>query len=180
MAEELTSFGYHVYVLDYRGYGKSRGKRSENKMHKDAEFCYDHITKLHPDLPIVVYGRSLGSGFAVRLAALKKPQKLVLETPFTSLVDVATFYFPFIPNTFLVRFRLRSDKWIERVEAPVAVFHGTKDRIVPYKLGLRLFNFGKNAERDIEMTTLVGGKHNNLNTFPLFRERLAAFLNAKI
>jgi alpha-beta hydrolase superfamily lysophospholipase len=97
MAEELSGYGFDVFVMDYRGYGLSHGPRSEARMHRDAEYCYDWLTE-HHNYPIkIIYGRSLGSGFACRLASRRKSNALVLETPFFSLVDVAKSYLPFIP-----------------------------------------------------------------------------------
>lgn len=175
MAEELTSYGYDVFVIDYRGYGKSRGHRNEDLMHMDTEKCYAFLEDKYPGKPIILYGRSLGTGLAVRLATKVNPRKLILETPYYSLLHVARYYFPFLPTYYLMRFRFRSDLYIGKVKCPIAIFHGTKDRVVPYHSALALF---KEVEDNplVEMTTLVGARHNNLNAYPLFRERMAAFL----
>jgi len=176
MAEEVSGYGFDVFVMDYRGYGQSYGQRSEARMHRDVEFCFDFITKKFPELPIIIYGRSLGSGFATRLASRKVASGLVLETPFYNLIDVARSYLPFFPVDTLIRYKMRSDLYLNHVDYPVHIFHGTKDKVVRYSSAFKLFNKLK-SKGNVQMTTLVGGKHGNLNTFPLFRERLSAFFS---
>lgn len=176
MAEELTSYGYNVLVMDYRGYGKSKGRRSEALMHIDAKAALNWLRQKGQRLPLVVYGRSLGSGFAVKLAAEEVVDSLVLETPYFSMDDIGQKRFPFLPIRWLSRFHLRSDLYIRKVKCPILMFQGTKDRIVPYKSALKLYNVVADRN-DCHLVTLVGGKHNNLNTYPLFRESLMNFLS---
>ena len=171
MAEEVSGYGYDVFACDYRGYGQSHGPRRESYMHRDHEYCYDMMAERYQGLPIIVYGRSLGSGFAVRLASRRKPSLLILETPFFNLLDVANHYIPFVPASMLLRFRLRSDYYIHHVDCPITIFHGTKDIIVPYSSALKLFR-EVDGKKEITMITIVGGRHSTLNSFPLFREKM--------
>jgi alpha-beta hydrolase superfamily lysophospholipase len=176
MAEEVSGYGFDVFVMDYRGYGQSHGQRSEARMHRDVEFCFDFIQQKFPDLPIIIYGRSLGSGFASRLASRRNSSGLVMETPFFNLIDVARSYLPFFPVDTLIRYKMRSDLYLKNVDCPIHIFHGTKDKVVRYSSAFKLFNSIKES-KNVQMTTLVGGKHGNLNTYPLFRERLSAFFS---
>ncbi|MEY3397624.1 MAG: hypothetical protein RL220_218 [Bacteroidota bacterium] len=169
MAEEISGYGWDVFVMDYRGYGQSKGKRSEAIMHRDAEECYDKIAAGYEKT--IVYGRSLGSGFAVRLTSRKKVRHLILETPFLNLADVASHHMPFVPVKFLLRYRFRNDFFIRHINCPVTLFHGTRDIVVPYQSALNLYNIAK-IKGNAEMVTIVGGKHSNLNSFPLFRDEL--------
>lgn len=175
-AEELTSFGYDVMVVDYRGYGKSRGKRSEKAMHLDAEAAYNFLQQRYDKSNIVIYGRSLGSGFAVRLAALHPASKLILETPFFSLLEIAELQAPYMPVGFLLRYPLRSDEIIGNINNPLIIFHGTRDRVVPYHSGLKLFK--KAGSRQKQMVTIPRGRHNNLSTYAIYRDKMRAFLAA--
>lgn len=177
IAEELCSYGFTVFIPDYRGYGLSKGKRTENLMHSDTDACLSEARKRFPGLPVIVYGRSLGSGFAVKLAAEKPVNGLVLETPFLSLLDVANSYFPFLPNSRLIRFPLRSDLRMPSLKVPTLILHGTADIIVPYRSALALFH-AADSNQLVKMTTIPGGRHNNLNIYPLFREKLAEFLSS--
>jgi len=176
MAEEVSGYGYDVFVLDYRGYGQSKGRKSEAFMHRDVEFCYDFITQRYTEKKVIVYGRSLGCAFATRLASRKTPDKLVLETPFYNLLVTGKYYLPFLPVKVLLRYKFRSDIFIQHIDCPILIFHGTKDIVVPHSSALALYRLAEKHDRNIHMTTIVGGKHGNLNSFPLFRERLEEFL----
>lgn len=176
MAEELTHFGYDVFAIDFRGYGKSKGSRSEEKMHSDVEVCWEYIRQRYDEGEKVVWGRSLGTGFAASLVAKYNPDKLVLETPFDSLLDVAQRKFPFLPNKFLLRYPLRSDLHARNIKCDTLMIHGTKDIVVPYRSALKFFNRVKHSGK-AELVTVVGGKHNNLNAFPLFRDKLTEFFS---
>jgi uncharacterized protein len=175
MAEELVTFGWDVFVPDFRGYGLSTGVRSEAAMHADMLSVYDQISERLRPGRLIVYGRSLGSGFAVPLAAKRPCEHVILETPFLSMVHVAGMRFPFLPIRLLLRFDFRSDKHITSVSVPILIFHGTMDIIVPYRSAFRLYEKVRHRS-DCELITLVNGRHNNLNTFPLFREKLGEVL----
>lgn len=176
-AEELTSYGFDVFIIDYRGYGKSRGRRSEAAMHLDAKAAFEFLAKRYGEEQIVIYGRSLGSGFAVRLGAEFPGNKLVLETPFFSLLEIAEQQAPYVPIGFLLRFPFRSDELIGNMKNPMIFFHGTRDRVVAYKSGLKLYE--KSGSEDKQMVTIPGGRHNNLAKYALFREKMHEFLNRK-
>ncbi len=177
MAEEVSLLGYDVFVLDYRGYGRSKGRRSEAYMHRDHEFCYDLITQQYKGKRKIIYGRSLGTGFATRLASRRQVDKLALETPYFNFVSLAKWYLPFLPVTFLLRYRFRSDICVQHVHCPIHIFHGNKDIIIPYQSALNLFHHAQTLGKDVKMTTVVGGKHSNLNSFPLFHQQLESFLS---
>lgn len=177
VAEEFTTYGYQVLVVDYRGFGKSEGKRSELALYKDAQLFYDHSKTIEEEHRIIVYGRSLGSGLAVKVAAENNPKQLILETPYFNLIEVAGHHVPFIPIRWVLRYRFRSDRYIKRVGCPIAIFHGTKDLIVPYSSGLKLYEQVKENSDNV-MVTIPRGRHSNLNGFPLFREKMRELLGA--
>jgi hypothetical protein len=176
MAEEISRYGYNVLAIDYRGYGKSKGKRSEKIMHDDCFFCCRQIHQRFSDLPLIVYGRSLGTGFATQLAVNHGAHKLILETPFKNLLDVAASYFPFLPMKLLLKYGFRSDLFLPKITCPVLILHGTKDRIVPYRSAIELYNCAS-PKQNVKMITIPGGRHNNLNAFPLFVDSLRSFLS---
>lgn len=175
MAEDICKMGFDVFVIDYRGYGESRGKRSEAYMHRDAEFCFEYISARY-DIPKIIYGRSLGCAFATKLASRHEPYKLVLETPFFNMIEIGQYYLPFLPTKFLLRYRFRSDIYIKQIHCPIHIFHGTSDVVVPYSSALKLFETAKNNGNNVAMTTLKKGKHGNLKKFNTFKRRLAEFL----
>ncbi|MGB0424156.1 MAG: alpha/beta hydrolase, partial [Flavobacteriales bacterium] len=177
MGQELSEFGFDVFVMDYRGFGQSTGPRKEAWMHRD---CIEVYRQLLNEVggkyeQIVVYGRSLGSGFAVPLSVEVKPDKLVLETPFKSLLHVAGHHAKFLPLKVLLRYHMRNDLLIDRLQCAVLVFHGTKDKIVPFSSAFELFQIVP-EEVENRFVSIPDGKHNNLSTYPVFRETLKAFL----
>lgn len=176
MADELSAYGFDVFAMDYRGYGRSSGHRTEAILHRDAEYCYDWIAERYRGQTIIIYGRSLGSGFATRLAARRKASALILETPFFNLTDVARSYMPFLPVDTLLRYKFRNDLHIQHVDCPIKIFHGTGDRVVKYSSAFKLY---RNVQKikDVRFTTIVGGKHGNLNAYTLFREEMRAFFS---
>lgn len=176
IAEELTSFGFDVFLPDYRGYGKSRGKRTENLIYSDAERWYRKVAESFPENRICLYGRSLGSGPATWLAARTVPGALVLETPYNNLIEVARHHSPFIPVKAFLRYTFRNDLRLPEVEAPVLIAHGTKDKIVPYKSGLRLYQTVQ-KKPNAKMLTIPGGHHGDLNGFPVMRKTLERFFD---
>lgn len=176
VAEELTTYDHDVLVVDYRGFGKSHGRRTQATLYADAQLIYEYALTKWPENKLVVYGRSMGSGLAVRVASDNSPSKLVLETPFNNMIDVAFYHFPFLPIRFLLRFPFRSDRYIPKVSCSIVIFHGTRDRIVPYLSGLKLYELISEDTKH-NMVTIPRGKHSNLTNFPLFREKMHEFLN---
>ena len=170
--------GYAVVVMDYRGYGKSRGKRTEAALRQDALLFYRHAQSMgYTDENIIVYGRSLGASLATYVASRNNPSQLILETPFFNLIDVAQHRFPFLPVGKLLKYRFPSDEFIQSVHCPVTIFHGTEDQVVPIESGRRLFEAIKN--NPARFYTIDGGKHNNLIEFESFRSGLKETLQGK-
>jgi len=168
--------GYAVIVMDYRGYGKSQGKRNEQNLRKDALLFYAHAkNRGFEDQNILVYGRSLGASLATYVASKENPSQLVLETPFYNLTDVAQHRFPFLPVQRLLKYRFPSNEFIKDVHCPVTIFHGTEDQVVPLESGKKLFEtIGENPAK---FYTIEGGRHNDLIEFESFREGLAETLS---
>ena len=175
VAEELTTYSHDVLVVDYRGFGKSHGRRTQQTLYEDAQKIYEQALHYQSESELVVYGRSLGSGLAIKVAADNHPSKLVLETPYLNMIDVAFYHFPFLPIRYLLRFPFRSDRYIGNVSCPIAIFHGTRDRMVPYKSGLKLYELIAEGV-DHNMITIPRGRHGNLSDFPLFREKMGEYL----
>lgn len=176
MAKELSSYGFDVIMPDYRGYGQSHGKRTEQNLYADSILVYNEVAKSYKPDQICIYGRSLGSAMATYLAAKKPAAALVLETPFHSMVDVAKRLLKIVPVKLFLRFQFRNNLYINEVESPIIMVHGTKDKLVPYKSALALFDVVRNRD-NVQLTTIPGGKHGNLNGFPLMRNSLDTFFN---
>lgn len=174
-AEEFTKRGYDVFFYDYRGFGKTPGTPSEKNIFNDSEFLYQQMKKRYPEEKIVMYGRSLGTGVATRLASKFRPKMLILETPYFHMAHVGKLHIPIFPYDFLIKHPFRSDLFIQEVECPVYLIHGTDDELVPYESSeLLLRNAQKAATKDL--LTINGGHHRGLSRFEAYQSKLDQLL----
>lgn len=175
---DITGFfveqNYNVIVMDYRTYGKSTGKLSEEALHADAQRFYDYALKRYSEKEITLYGRSLGTGIATKLASKNNPVRLVLESPYHSLRDVAKDRFPFLPVKWFLKYQFLSSDYIQNVNCQIAIFHGTADNVISYSYGKRLFDTisGKNKK----LFTIEEGEHNNLIEFETYKKGIEEIL----
>lgn len=165
----LHEAGYHLLIYDYRGYGKSTGYRTQERLYQDAEAVYDWLRQRETPERIVLYGRSMGSTFACRVAASRSCRLLILETPFSSMRDLFYSYYPFLPPVFRFKYSFPSRRYLEKVDASVVVFQGTRDFIVPYRNARRLIGALKSGDRFVK---IEGGGHRDLSSFERFRHIL--------
>ncbi|MDG5489939.1 alpha/beta hydrolase [Psychroserpens sp. SPM9] len=163
ITEYFVDKHYDVFIMDYRSYGKSKGKLSEQAFYDDAQYCYDYLLKQYSESDITLYGRSLGTGIATYLASKNKPKQLILETPYYSILDVAKHRFPVFPVAILLKYKFPSNEFIVNVDCPITIFHGTEDKVVPYTSAEKLKAVA--SKKDITFITIEGGSHNNLIEF---------------
>jgi fermentation-respiration switch protein FrsA (DUF1100 family) len=152
--------GVHIFIFDYRAYGRSTGEVSEEGTYRDAEGALGYL-RSRSDLDstrIVYFGRSLGSAVAVNLAAKETPAGLILESPFLSIRAMAKAIFPFLPLGPFLRTRYDSLAKIAQVSCPLLIIHGDQDEIVPYSHGQRLYTA---ASEPKEFYTIRGAGHND-------------------
>ncbi len=135
----LIAGGNGLVALSYRGYGGSSGSPTEEGLLADAAAAYAFAAARYPANRIAVFGESLGTGVAIWLAAEKPVARVLLQAPYTSIVDIAAAAYPFILVRLLLKDRYRSDERVGGVTAPVLVIHGERDRIVPIEYGERLY-----------------------------------------
>jgi uncharacterized protein len=155
----LTSDGTGLVALSYRGYGGSTGRPTEAGMIADALAAYDFAAARYPADRIALWGESIGSGVAVAVAAEKPVGRMVLESPFTSVADIAARIYWFLPVRWLIKDPFRSDLRIGKVTAPVLVLHGDSDNVVPFVLGERLYAMIQGPKRFVRFP---GAGHNDL------------------
>jgi fermentation-respiration switch protein FrsA (DUF1100 family) len=158
----LIADGTGIVALSYRGYAGSSGRPSEQGLLQDAAAAYAFTAARYSADKIVAWGFSLGTGVAVTLAAEQPIGKLILESPYTSIVDVAASAFWFAPVRLLMRDRFRSDQRIARVKVPLLVMHGALDPTIPVAFGERLFALANEPKRFVR---LARGGHNDLDNF---------------
>lgn len=154
----LNKLYLDILIFDYRGYGKSSGRPSENGLYIDAEAVYDYMVneKNIPPAKIIGYGESLGGPVIIDLALKREMGGIIIEDAFTSVNDMAKEHFPFIPS-FVLKSRYNSLEKIKNIKIPKLIFHSTNDEIVPFEQGQRLF---ERAAEPKEFVELHGG-HND-------------------
>ena len=173
-AVDFTRQGFDVLMIDYRGFGKSTGKRSQKAIKRDLQLVYNKVKERTPEENIILYGRSLGSGFATKLASMNHPKMLILDAPYYSLTKVTKRYAPFMPLSLLIKYPLPTYKWIKYVQCPIHIIHGTQDKLIPFKTSLKLSKINPKLTR---LHTVIGGGHKNLNNFESYHEMLDDILN---
>lgn len=153
-----TENGYDVLYLDYRGYGKSNGKIiSESQLIDDAQIAYDYLKQYYTEDKIIVSGTSIGTGIATQIAAQNNPSKLILTSPYYSLESLAQEKIKFIPS-FIIKYKLRTNKFTGQVKCPVIIFHGDSDEVIPHHHSLKL----KENFPQIDLHILKNYGHNDL------------------
>jgi uncharacterized protein len=174
-APDFTKNGYDILMIDYRGYGKSRGEFSEKGLIADSKAAYNYAKTFFPENKIVVYGKSLGSGIATQIAAANNPKMLLLETPYFNFPDVAAHFFPIIPIKTLLNYQFATDQFIKKVKCPIRLFHGDNDGLIYYESSIKLAEVLKKNPSKI-LTTIKGGEHRNLSKFPEYHVALDSCL----
>jgi fermentation-respiration switch protein FrsA (DUF1100 family) len=152
--------GVNLFIIDYRGYGRSEGTVSEEGTYRDAEAALRYLrTREGIDAQgIVLFGQSLGAAVAVELAGREDCMALILEAPFASIREMARVALPFLPLGPLLRTRYDAVEKIKSVRAPVLVLHGDQDEVVPFEQGKKVFAA---APPPKEFYTIRGAHHND-------------------
>jgi pimeloyl-ACP methyl ester carboxylesterase len=172
-ADNFTKNGYEVLMPDYPGFGKTTGVLTEKKLYEQALLVYKLAQTHFSNDSIIIYGRSFGTGVAAQLATVVDCRRLILETPYFSIPALFNYYAFVYPTNPMSKFKLPVNEYLQEVKAPVTIFHGTKDEIIPYSSTNKLNRYLKPAD---EFVTLEKGKHNNLNDFNLFHQKLDSLL----
>ena len=176
-AKDFVGKGFDFFILDYRGFGKSRGRRTEEILFSDLQQVYKWLASEYEEEQIVLYGRSLGSGLAARIASWNSPRMLILDCPYYSFLYHIKRYGFILPLNWLLRYHIRTDRFIKKVQAPVYILHGSKDRLIPYKQSEMLRQL---APERIKLFPIVGAGHNNLPEFPAYHDLLYDILHEEV
>ena len=164
------NIGYDLFIFDFRGYGKSTGTiESEAQLKTDVRAAWDYIAPQYAGKPIIVYGRSLGTGLAAALARDVNPALLVLVSPYTSVTAIAQQRFPFVPG-WLVKYPLRTEAIIGDIKSPILMFHGSDDRLIPPSESEKLKALAKSPT---DLVIVKGAHHGDVHRFPQYLNALA-------
>ncbi|WP_158320233.1 alpha/beta hydrolase [Bdellovibrio bacteriovorus] len=164
--------GYNVWMVDYPGFGKSTGSvRSQQQLLDVAQAFVNEARREGPEQRLFIYGRSVGSGIAVKTAAENKVDGLILETPYTSLFEMAKLRFSWFPQI-LLKYSMPSSQWIQNVNAPILIVHGDADQVIPAEMGYKL----SQASNRSTYVLIPGGNHNNLSEYGAYWDAVLSIL----
>lgn len=174
VAQTYTDLNYDVFMLDYRGYGKSEGSiNSQEQLHKDVQTAYNEIKKKYPEDQITVLGYSIGTGLASKLASTNHPKRLILQAPFYNLADMMKHYYPIIP-TFILKYKLETNKYIKDCKMPIVLIHGKQDEIIYYNSSVKLRELIKPTDT---LITINNQGHNGMTENSEYKQQIKRILN---
>ncbi|NVO30630.1 alpha/beta hydrolase [Hymenobacter lapidiphilus] len=175
VATTYTRLGYSVFLLDYRGYGKSEGHiSSQAQLLADVDTAYQQLTAEFPESRTVLLGYSLGTGAAAWLAARHHPRLLVLQAPYASMRATARQHYPWVPG-FVVRYPLATNEVLPRVSALIVIFYGDQDEIISPESTKQLKTLLKPGD---EFIALPGAGHNGMTDNPDYQRAIRRILGA--
>ena len=173
----FNALDLNVLIFDYRGYGQSTGKISEAGFYQDVYAMWQVLTdnKGFAAADIVVFGRSLGAAIASQLATKVKPGGVILESAFSSVPDMATQLYPFLPVHLLTRFQLNNVAHVQAIHSPLLVIHSEDDEIIPYVQGQQVFESAHEPKTFLR----IRGSHNGgfIDSGRFYTEGVEAFLS---
>lgn len=168
-ASLFTRQGYEVWMIDYPGFGKSTGRFTEQNLYDWALTFYKLARARFQPQEIVIYGKSFGTGIATQLASVRDCRYLLLEAPYYSFPSLVDNYLPIYPSERLMHFKIPTWQFMQKVTAPILIFHGTGDWTIPIRNAKRLLPYLKASD---QFVTINGGKHNDLTSYPVMKNKL--------
>ena len=170
--------GLSVFIIDYRGYGQSGGRPSEQGLYRDGEAAWQYLTGDRGIAAenIILFGRSLGGSVASWLAAREQPAALIVESSFTSVPDIGQEAYPWLPVRWLSRFQHATRDEVQKATSPVLVVHSRDDEIIPFHHGEAIFAAANEPKTFLE----IRGGHNDGHAVSatIYRDGMRAFLNS--
>lgn len=159
LGAQLAAAGFGVLLFDYRGYGDNAGSPTEAGLARDARAAAAFVAQEAPSHPVTYFGESLGAAVAIELATTVPPDVLVLRSPFTSMAEVASVHYPYLPVGALLRDEYPSVDRIGSVTAPLLVVAGSADSIVPLEQSRRLYEAAREPK---QMVVVRAADHNDM------------------
>lgn len=173
ISRDFVRLGYHFFLIDYRGYGKSSGGLSEKGLYEDARAAWDYVTNVKNFRPerIIIYGRSIGTGVAMELASRNEAGLLVLEAPYTDLRSLAKQKAPIVLPALTLRYHFDNLSKVGKVRSPILFIHGSDDGLIPPSHSRKLFDAFQGQKK---LVIIEGGSHNDLSEHASYHEALQA------
>lgn len=161
VAKTYTKLNYDVFILDYRGYGKSEGEiNSQEQLFEDNQMAYEALKKEYDEKNSIVLGYSVGSGMAAYLASTNNPKMLILEAPYYSLTDLMRNTYSILP-TFILKYKFATNEYLKNAKMPIEIFHGTEDKSIYYGSSVKL---KEELGEKIHLISLPNQGHNGITS----------------
>jgi uncharacterized protein len=174
VAKWYTDLHYDVFMLDYRGFGKSEGSISgESQIFQDVQAAYNEMKQRFHEDSIIILGYSIGTGPAAELASTNAPRLLILQAPYFSLPDLVKHNYPALP-VFILKYRFETNHYLMNCKMPVVIFHGDADEVIYYNSSVKLKKYFKPSDT---LFTLPGQGHNGITENPAYIPDLKKILN---
>lgn len=171
-----NALNYDVFVYDYRGYGKSEGKiENQEDLFSDSQIAYDKMKQMYNENQITIVGYSLGTGLASQLASTNHPNKLILQAPYYSMEDLMKRKSSLLPS-FILKYKLQSNKYLQKVQTPIYIFHGKDDEVIYFWSSLKLKSELKNK---VVLFPLENQGHENIINNTKFQAELKNILDTE-
>lgn len=173
VAKTYTDLNYDVFMLDYRGYGKSEDAiNGQSQLFQDIQTAYEKLKTKYSEDKILVLGYSIGTGLAAKVASTNDPKLLILQAPYYSLTDMMRYTYPIIP-TFILKYKFETSDYIKDCKMPIIIFHGNQDEVVYYGSSLKL---QKEFKKQDTLITLAGQGHNGITDNPDYKTEIKKIL----
>jgi len=164
---------YDVFMFDYRGFGKSNGRiKGERMLQRDTKILYHQMLKEYDENNVIIYGFSIGTGIASRLASRNQPRSLILEAPYFNFVELVKYHKSYLPANLISKYYFRTNRYLTEIEKPIYTFHGTEDRKVPFFLGERL----KGITPRMKFIAIKGATHNDMQSMKKYKKWMTEIL----
>jgi uncharacterized protein len=174
VAKTYTDLNYDVFIIDYRGFGKSEGSiENQDQLFDDLQIAFNVMKEKYAEDKIIVLGYSIGTGLAAKIASVNHPKLLILQAPYYSLTDMMKHDYPIIP-TFILKYKFDTYKYIENCNMPIVIFHGNADEVIYYNSSIKLKALLKKSDK---LITLNGQGHNGITDNPVYIEEIKKILN---
>lgn len=174
LAPVYLALHFDVFMVDYRGYGKSDGSiKNERQLYGDMRITYDSVKLIYAEKNIYILGYSIGTGPATMLASENHPKGLILEAPYSSLSDAVHYLYPKV-DTAEMPFQFNTYQFLPKVTCPVVIFHGDADKTFYYGSSLKLSKFFKPGDK---LITLKGADHSDMEVNKEYLKALKSILN---
>ena len=179
-AEKQLAYGYDVFIIDYRGFGKSTNQLTEKNLMADSIAAYKYLKNRYDENQIVVHGVSLGTSMATYVSSKFSPKMCILVSPYFNMIETAHYNKPILPRfvlKYILKYHLRTDTWITKSNSPIHIFHGDQDTLVPHIQSKMIMGLLRDTNIAAELYTLEDWGHSAIEDNDAYQKKIKELLN---